>query len=319
MIVAFAGGVGGAKLAHGLVETVGAGELTVIVNTADDFTLYTLRICPDADTVLYTLAGLANSDTGWGIAGDTFRTLAALGRYGEDTWFQLGDQDFATHILRTQRLSSGWRLTEVLKAMSAALSVPATILPMSDDPVATMVRTTDGELAFQDYFVRRHHADEVVGVRFAGIEAAKINEETRAAISGAGVLVICPSNPIVSIGPILAVPGMRELIRQTTSPIVAVSPIVGGQALRGPADKMLAGLGYEQSCVAVAELYRDILDGFVIDRQDAPLSARIESLGISVLVTDIVMSVTDDRVRLAGEVLDFAGKLRPRRGKGILA
>ncbi|MGO8947542.1 MAG: 2-phospho-L-lactate transferase [Ktedonobacterales bacterium] len=312
MIVALAGGVGGAKLAHGLYERAAPGELTIIANTADDFDRYNLRICPDADTILYTLAGLANAETGWGISGDTFETLRALRRYGEDTWFSLGDQDFATHILRSRLLHSGWRLTKVLAAMTSALKVSASILPMSDDPVATIIQTPSGDLAFQDYFVRRQHADEVVGVRFAGIEAATISEETRLAIGEAEVIVLCPSNPIVSIGPILAIPGMRQLLGSAAGPVVAVSPIVSGHALRGPADKMLAGLGYESSSVAVAQLYRNLVDGMVIDQQDASLAPRIEALGLDVLITDSIMSNVGDRVRLAGEVLEFAGRLRRR-------
>jgi LPPG:FO 2-phospho-L-lactate transferase len=212
MLLALAGGVGGAKLADGLYASLAPDELSVIVNTGDDFDLYDLHISPDADTVLYTLAGLANAETGWGIAGDTFETLGMLRRYGDDTWFQLGDRDFATHVLRTQRLRAGWTPTRVLAAFAETLGVRAALLPMSDDPVATLVRTPSGELAFQDYFVRRHHTDEVLGVRFAGIEEARMTPEARAAIASAEVIVFCPSNPIVSIGPILSVPGMRDKI-----------------------------------------------------------------------------------------------------------
>jgi LPPG:FO 2-phospho-L-lactate transferase len=309
-IVALAGGVGGAKLAHGLYHHLADPDtLTVIVNTADDFDLYNLHISPDADTVMYTLAGIANEDTGWGIQGDTWETLAALRRYGEDTWFQLGDRDFATHILRTQRLRSGWRPTRVLASMTEALGVSARILPMSDDPVATLILTESGELAFQDYFVRRHHADEVIGVRFLGIETATLSEEVHRAVGSADAIIFCPSNPIVSIGPIVAIPGMRPLLASSTVPRVAVSPIVGGHALRGPADKMLAGLGYLPSCVAVAELYQDIIDGFVIDSLDSEAAPRIEALGIQVLVTDTIMRQAPDRLRLAGEVLEFASGL----------
>jgi LPPG:FO 2-phospho-L-lactate transferase len=314
MIVALAGGVGGAKLAHGLYHLADRDSLAVIVNTADDFDLYNLRVCPDADTVFYTLAGIANEDTGWGIAGDTWETLSALRRYGEDTWFSLGDRDFATHILRTQRLRSGWRLTEVLASMTAALEMSARILPMSDDPVATLVHTQSGELAFQDYFVRRHHADDVLGVRFLGIEEAALSPEVRSAVQGADTIVFCPSNPIVSIGPILAIAGMRPLLASAAAPTIAVSPIVSGHALRGPADKMLAGLGYSPSCVAVAQLYQDLIDGFVIDSLDGALAPEIEALGIQVLVTDTIMRQTPDRLRLAGEVLEFADRLRAPTG-----
>ena len=260
MIVALAGGVGGAKLAdglyrivapddltviantgddllRGLVRVVPARDLTVVVNTGDDDEFYGLHVSPDIDTILYTLAGLANPETGWGIAGDTFATLEMLRRYGEDTWFQLGDRDFATHIQRTRWLREGKTPTEVAGALMAALGVRARLLPMSDAPVATHVRTPEGELAFQDYFVRRHHSDEVLGIRFAGIEMAEPTEQIRAGLAEAEVIVFCPSNPLVSIGPILAVPGMRDLLRAARAPRVAISPIIAGKALRGHAGR----------------------------------------------------------------------------------
>ncbi|MFI5272503.1 MAG: 2-phospho-L-lactate transferase [Ktedonobacterales bacterium] len=311
MIVALAGGVGGAKLADGLYRTLGSGELSVVVNTADDFELFGLRISPDFDTVLYTLAGIANPETGWGIAGDTFDTLAMLKRYGEDTWFWLGDRDLATHILRSQRLRAGETPTRVAAALARALGVEAALLPMSDQPVATRVRTPDGELAFQDYFVRRRHEDDVLGVRFDGIAQARVTPEVRAALVAAQAVVFCPSNPIVSIGPLLAVPGMRALLAETPAPKVAVSPIIGGRALKGPADRMLATLGHGASPVAVAELYRDLLAGMVIDRVDAALAGRVEALGIRVLVTNTIMTDSAGRERLAREVLAFAAELAP--------
>ena len=316
MIVALAGGVGGSKLADGLYRRLAPDALSVIVNTGDDFQLYGLHISPDADTVLYTLAGLANPETGWGITGDTFETLQALGRYGEETWFQLGDRDFSTHILRTKRLAAGWPLTRVLASFTDALRVRARILPMSDNPIATVIRTAAGELAFQDYFVRRHHADDVVGVAYTGIEAATLSEEVREAIGSAEAVILCPSNPIVSIGPILAVPGMRDLLRTAPAPIIAVSPLVQGQALRGPADRMLAGLGRVPSSIAIAELYSDFLDGMVIDRQDSAESERIAALRVRVLTTDIIMRETPDRERLADEVLEFARRLSAAAGRG---
>lgn len=312
-IVALAGGVGGAKLAHGLYRALAPDTLSVVANTGDDFTLYDLHISPDADTVLYTLAELANPETGWGIAGDTFETLGMLRRLGEDTWFQLGDRDFATHILRTQRLRAGQRLTAVLRAYTDALGVHAALLPMCDEPVATRIATPDGELGFQEYFVHRHHADEVRGVRFAGIEAARVTDAVHAAIVAADAIIFCPSNPIVSIGPILAVPGMRALLRGANVPRVAVSPIVGGAALRGPADRMLAGLGHEVSPVAVATLYGDVLDGMVIDLQDAAEAPRIEALGLRVLATDTIMRDVAARERLAHEVLHFTEQIGPRQ------
>jgi LPPG:FO 2-phospho-L-lactate transferase len=314
MIVALAGGVGGAKLADGLYRSIAPDELTVIVNTGDDFDLYGLRISPDADTVLYTLAGLANPETGWGIAGDTFATLEMLGEYGEDTWFMLGDRDFATHIQRTRWLRQGQTPTQVAAALTKALGVRARLLPMSDATVATYVRTPAGELAFQDYFVRRHHSDDVLGIRFDGISSAEPTQAIREAIAQAEVVVFCPSNPIVSIGPILEVAGMRDLIRSADAPRVAVSPIIGGQALRGPADRMLAGLGDEVSASGVARLYADLLDGIIIDNIDAELAARITGeLNLRVLVTSTIMSTQADRQRLAEETIQFARQLAATR------
>lgn len=310
MIVALAGGVGGAKLADGLYQSIAPDELTVIVNTGDDFDLFGLRISPDADTVLYTLAGVANPDTGWGIAGDTFATLEMMRRYGEDTWFLLGDRDFATHIQRTRWLHEGQTPTQVTSALATALGVRARLLPMCDTPVATRVRTPDGELAFQDYFVRRHHQDDVLGIRLDGIDDARLSQPVRDAITQAEVIVFCPSNPIVSIGPILAVPDMRDLVQSARAPRVAISPIIGGQALRGPADRMLAGLGDEVSAFGVARLYADLLDGIIIDHTDAELAERIsETLRLRVLVTDTVMREPADRLRLAEETLRFARQL----------
>jgi LPPG:FO 2-phospho-L-lactate transferase len=319
MIVALAGGVGGAKLADGLYRLVGSAPtaqpdrqeaLTVVVNTGDDFDLYGLRISPDADTVLYTLAGLANPETGWGIAGDSFNTLEMLRRFGEDTWFLLGDRDFATHIQRTRWLAEGQSPTEVAGRLATSLGVHARLLPMCDALVATRVTTPDGELAFQDYFVRRHHQDDVFGIRIDGIEDAKPSEQVRDAIAHAEVIVFCPSNPLVSIGPILAVPGMRDIVRAARAPRVAVSPIVGGQALRGPADRMLAGLGDEVSALGVARLYADVLDGIVIDNIDTALAERITGeLRLRVYVTDTIMRTSDDRLRLAEETVRFARQL----------
>lgn len=313
MIVALAGGVGGAKLADGLYRIVAPDELALIVNTGDDFDLYGLRISPDADTVLYTLAGVANPETGWGIADDTFATLEMLRRYGEDTWFLLGDRDFATHIQRTRWLREGQPPTQVAERLTTALGVRARLLPMSDATVATRVRTPDGELAFQDYFVRRHHSDEVLGIRFAGIETARPSDAVREAIAQAEAIIFCPSNPIVSIGPILAVPGLRDQLHTARVPRVAISPIVGGQALRGPADRMLAGLGDEVSALGVARIYADVLDGMVIDNTDAALAERITAeLHLAVHVTDTIMRNETDRQRLASETLRFARQLASR-------
>jgi LPPG:FO 2-phospho-L-lactate transferase len=309
-IVALAGGVGGAKLAHGLYQCLAPNELTVIVNTADDFTMFGLHVSPDADTVMYTLGGLANPATGWGVLGDTFETLKLLGRYGRDTWFWIGDRDFATHIARTERLRAGASLTEVTAELTRALGIHAAILPMCDEPVATRVHTPDGPLEFQEYFVRRHHEDPVTGVDFRGIEVARPTGAVRAALAAADAIVFCPSNPIVSIGPILGVPGLRAAIAETQVPRIAVSPIVGGQALRGPADRMLRGLGVEVSAYGVATLYRGLIDGLVIDEQDAALAPRIEALGMRAWAAPTVMTGEPERVDLATRVLEIAGRLR---------
>ncbi|MCX7623293.1 MAG: 2-phospho-L-lactate transferase [Thermomicrobium sp.] len=312
-VVVLAGGVGGAKLAHGFARLGLGRRLAVVVNTADDFELYGLVISPDLDTVLYTIAGIANPVTGWGILGDTANTLAMIGRYGRPTWFWLGDRDLATHILRTERLRQGARLTEVTQELAAALGVTARILPMCDEPVRTIVRTPDGDLPFQEYFVRRRQRDEVLAVRFAGIEAARPSPDVLRALDEAAAIVLAPSNPIVSIGPILALPGLRDRLRRSSVPIVAVSPIVGGRALKGPADRMLASLGHEVSPLGVARLYQDFLAGLVLDRQDADLAPAIAALGIRPFVTDTVMRDEGDRARLAQETLAFAQQLRGAR------
>lgn len=308
-VVALAGGVGGAKLADGLYQVLAPHELSVVVNTADDLDLFGVRVCPDADTVMYTLSGLANPATGWGVDGDTFNVLEMLGRYGRDIWFKLGDRDFATHLERTERLRRGEPLTAVIDHLSRALGIQAQILPMCDEPVATQVRTPEGVLDFQDYFVRRHHSDVVSAVEFAGIEKAAPTGAARDALSRADVLVFCPSNPIVSIGPILAVPGLRALIEEYAGPRVAVSPIIGGQALRGPADRMLETLGHEVSAYGVACLYQGLIDGMVIDEVDAALQPRIEALGMRALVAPTVMLDRETRLDLARRVLQFAGAL----------
>ena len=314
MIVALAGGVGGAKLAHGLYRSLPPDTLTVIVNTADDLDLFGLRICPDADTVMYTLAGLANPQTGWGVVDDSWQALAMLERYGYATWFGLGDRDFATHIARTEQLRAGHSYSEVAASLTSALGVRAALLPMCDEPVATLVDTPDGRLHFQDYFVRRGHRDPVSGVVFDGIENARVTPHVAAALDDAEAIVFCPSNPIVSIGPILDVGDMRRRLASARAPVVAVSPIVGGKALRGPADRMLHGLGYKSSALGVARLYDGIVDGFVIDHADDAERAAIEQLGMAVCVTDTVMHDEHDRLRLAQEVLAFAGSLHRALG-----
>jgi LPPG:FO 2-phospho-L-lactate transferase len=309
-VVALAGGVGGAKLAQGLAGVVPGSQLTIIGNTADDFELWGLHISPDLDTVMYTLAGIANPVTGWGVVDDTHATLEAIGRYGVDTWFSLGDRDFATHILRTQRLREGQPLSTITADLASALGVSARLLPMTDQPVATMVRSGDELLDFQDYFVARRQQDTVDGVVFRGIEQATPGPGVLDAIAGADVIVFCPSNPIVSVGPILAVPGLRDAVRGSRAVKVGVSPIVGGKALKGPADRMLTSLGHESSALGVARIYRDLLDILVIDEVDRDLAPRVTNLGLQAAVAQTIMGDRQDRERLAAEVLAVAAAER---------
>jgi LPPG:FO 2-phospho-L-lactate transferase len=307
-IVALAGGVGGAKLAEGL-QAVAGDRLRVIVNTADDTERHGLLVCADHDTVMYTLAGLANREWGWGLEGETFAAAAMLERYGEEMWFRLGDRDLATHIARSAKLRAGDSLTATCRALQRSLGVTASILPMTDDTVRTEVRTDDGWLEFQDYFVRRHQDPEVHEVRFRGVEQAVASPEVAAALAAGPAIVLAPSNPIVSIGPILATPGVRDAIgvaRQSGARVVAVSGIVGGKALKGPADRMLISLGHESSALGVARIYADLATDFVLDVVDEGLAAPIEALGLRVHVTDTIMSDDAGRVRLAGEVLAIA-------------
>ena len=308
-VLALAGGVGGAKLAAGLEAALPPGDLSVVVNTADDFDLWGLRSCPDLDTVMYTLAGIANPETGWGIAGESFGALEMLAGYGEDTWFKLGDRDLATHVLRTTKLRSGEPLTRVTADLSGALGVESAMLPMCDEPVATVLDTPDGPLEFQEYFVRRRQRDEVLGMRLQGVGNARPTEAVLRALAGADLVVLCPSNPVVSIGPILAVPGMREALASSSVPKIAVSPIVGGRALKGPADRMLASLGHEVSTVGVSRMYEGLVSGMVIDGVDEGERLGIEALGMRVLVTAVIMRDEPDRVRLAREVLGFGAGL----------
>jgi LPPG:FO 2-phospho-L-lactate transferase len=308
-VVTLAGGVGGAKLARGIQAHLGP-ALTVVVNTADDFEMHGLSISPDHDTVMYTLAGLDNPDWGWGLAGESFEAARMLERYGEPTWFRLGDRDLATHVVRTARLRAGARPTDVARHLQRSLGVAATILPMTDAPVRTQVRTDEGWLAFQEYFVQRHHEPTVHEVRFRGLDAAAATPEVIDAIAEAAAIVIGPSNPIVSVGPILAVAGTREALREARRrgvPIVAVSGIIGGRAVKGPADRLLASLGHEPSALGVARLYRDLADAFILDSTDAALARQIERLGLRVLITDTLMPGDAERSRVAADVLGFVG------------
>jgi len=304
-VVALAGGVGGAKLAEGLQAHVGD-ALDVVVNTGDDCIRHGLLVMPDHDTVLYNLAGIEQAGLGWGIEGDTFAVMDQLGVYGEETWFRLGDRDLALHVARTARVHAGRRLTEVCLEAQQALGIAAHILPMTDAPVATEVRTDAGWLEFQDYFVRQRQAPDVLELRFTGIEVAAPTPEVIEAFELADAIVICPSNPLVSVGPILAVPAMREAIRAARRrgvPVAAVSPIIGGRALKGPADRMLTSLGHEASAAGVALLYADLCDVFVLDEEDRGLADAVVALGMRPFVTDTIMTNDETRARLAAELL----------------
>ncbi len=307
-VVELAGGVGGARLAVGLQAVVG-GDLGVVVNTGDDVERHGLSIWPDHDTVLYTLAGLNDETRGWGLVDETWTVTETLLERGVDAWFRLGDRDIATHLVRTERLREGDRPTEVAAGLRRSLRVAATVLPMTDDRVRTEVRTDDGWLSFQDYFVRLGQRPTVHEVRFDGIERARMTAEVAAAIEAAEVIVIAPSNPIVSTGPILALPGMRDALAAARAggvPIVAVSGIVGGRALKGPADRMLVSLGHEASARGVAAIYAAIADAFVLDEVDRALEPGIAALGLRTLVTDTIMTDGAARARLAREILAFA-------------
>ena len=300
-IVALAGGVGGAKLAHGLAQILSPEELTIIVNTGDDFEHYGLSISPDLDTVCYTLAGLANPETGWGRVNETWNVIQNASRLGGPGWFNLGDQDLGTHLERTRRLREGQTLSQITREFCKAWGVEHTVLPMSDQPVRTIVETDEGELAFQEYFVHRRCEPRVKGFRFDGIEMAEPAPGTREAIQSADAVVICPSNPWVSVDPIL------KVIPKIKKPVTAISPIIGGQTVKGPAAKMYSELGIEPSAFAVANHYRGLATGFVLDEVDSQLDESVRGLNMRTLVTNTLMKSHDDRKRLANDVLHFIG------------
>ena len=306
-IIALAGGVGGAKLAHGLAQILPPEDLTVIVNTGDDFEHLGLSISPDLDTVCYTLAGLANPDTGWGRVNETWQTISNIEKLGGPNWFRLGDQDLGTHIERTRRLKEGQPLSQITQDFCKAWGIQHTILPMSDQPVRTIVETDEGDLPFQEYFVHRGCQPRVKGFRFDGVDSAAPAAGTREAIQSADAIVICPSNPWVSIDPILSILSPLQMYsfgEGTGVGCVAVSPIIGGQTVKGPAAKMYAELGIEPSALAVANHYENLLTGIVVDSVDSKLAKRIR---IPTLVTNTLMKTVADRARLAQEVLQFIG------------
>ena len=315
MIVALAGGVGGARLAVGLTQILAPRDLSIVVNTGDDFEHLGLTICPDLDTVLYTLAGVNNATTGWGRARETWSCMQTLRELGGPTWFNLGDRDLGLNLMRTHALARGSRLSAVIAQLASALRVRHAILPMSETPVRTRVRTSEGELEFQDYFVRLRCAPRVCGFRFAGARGAELPKQLQAIIASpkVGAVVICPSNPYVSVAPILSVPPIREWLRERRFPIVAVSPIVGGAAVKGPAAKMMRELGAAVSAAGVARHYGKLVDGWVIDRADAALRAEIEGGGSAVHVTDTIMRTRSASRRLARVVIEFANALAKAR------
>ncbi len=311
--LAISGGVGGAKLALGLSHILNAGQLTIVANTGDDFSHLGLNISPDLDTVMYTLADLSNKELGWGQAGESWNFIEALKRLGGEAWFQLGDRDLATHIVRTELLSEGKNLSDVTDQLCRKLGIQHALLPMTDDKVATIVVTASNEkLAFQHYFVRDRCQPVVKGFEFEGLESASPSVGFLSAIEDPSLasIIICPSNPFVSVDPVLKLPGVIDAVRHSGVPMIAISPIVGGQAIKGPAAKMMKELGMPQSALAVARHYADHyggeMTGFVLDSQDENLKSDVESLGFTTLVTNTMMVTLQDRINLAQDVLEFS-------------
>jgi LPPG:FO 2-phospho-L-lactate transferase len=305
-VALLSGGTGGAKLAHGFQQVLAPGELSVIVNVADDLELFGLHVSPDLDSVLYTLAGLVDPVRGWGVAGDTDRALTMLERYGEETWFWIGDADLGTLVRRSAQLRRGATLTQVTADMATALGIGSRILPATDDRLRSRILTDDGDVEFQRYFVERGQRDEVRGVTFEGADAARPTDAVLDALAGADLLVIGPSNPLVSIGPILAIPGFREAWTAAPGRRVAVSPVVAGRALKGPTDRMLASLGHEVSAAGVARLYEGLLDRYVLDEADAGLAAEVQGLGMEATAAATVMETDAGRADLARALLEAA-------------
>ena len=313
-VIALCGGVGGAKLAFGLTRILAPEDLTLVVNTGDDFVHMGLHVSPDIDTVAYTLADLADRERGWGLAGETWTFMDQVKRLGGEAWFNLGDRDLAMHVERTRRLAGRETLSEVTATLTGALGIRHAIVPMSDDPVRTIVQTAEGELAFQRYFVGEQCRPVATGVRFDGAVSARPSPALRTALARRDVaaVIVCPSNPYLSIDPILAVPGVREGLTALGAPIVAVSPIVGGRALKGPAAKLMQELGVKPSAMAVVCHYRGLLSGLVVDGEDADEADALRTLGLPTLATGAVMRTDEDRLRLARETLAFALETEPR-------
>ena len=309
-VTLLAGGVGAARLLRGLAALVRPSDLTVIVNTADDDVFHGLHVSPDVDTILYTLGGLADPGRGWGIQGDTFHAVDALERYGSDTWFRLGDRDLATHLFRTEALRSGQPLSEVTASQSRSLGVKVTVLPMSDGDVRTTIDTAQGRLSFQEYLVRERARPTVRSIRYEGIRSATPAPGVLASIEQADMLVIAPSNPFVSIGPILGLAGVRAALRRATAPVVAVSPLIAGRPVKGPADRMMRSLGMKPSPLPLAELYKDLLNGLIIDTADRSFVPALEERGLRVATTNTLMKTQARSTAVAREVLALADSVR---------
>jgi LPPG:FO 2-phospho-L-lactate transferase len=311
VIVALAGGVGGARLAVGLAAVLPPERLTVVVNTGDDFEHVGLAICPDLDTVMYTLARLNNPELGWGRADETWSFMETLQALGGETWFRLGDRDLAVHVMRTAALARGERLSDITRTLTQRLGIAHAVVPMSDDPVRTVVVTHEGELPFQDYFVRRRCEPAVSGFRFEGASSAGAPDALRSIMgSRVDAVVVCPSNPFVSIAPMLGVAEIRDWLARRTFPVIAVSPIVGGEAVKGPAAKMMRELGVDASASGVARYYGSLVDAWVIDQRDAEAEPEIAALGKRVRVTDTLMTATAKSAALATAVLELASEVR---------
>lgn len=314
MITVLTGGTGGAKFVEALKQLLPARQLTLIVNTGDDLDWWGLHVSPDLDSILYVVAGMLSKERGWGVEGDTFECVEAMGRIGAPAWFRVGDRDLATHLTRTQLLASGRTLTQATAEIAAALGVQPSILPMSDERVETRVATPAGELSFQEYFVRERYRPEVRSVRFLGAEEAVPAPGVLEAIAHADAVVLAPSNPITSIGPILAVPGIRQALRETEAPVGAISPIVGGAAVSGPAGALMAAQGLPVSVAGVAQAYEDFLDLLIVDERDASAAESLRKSGLQVHCTNTIMKTAEDKAALAAAVLQLITPSAARAG-----
>ncbi|HKU19916.1 MAG TPA: 2-phospho-L-lactate transferase [Terriglobales bacterium] len=314
MMVVLTGGTGSAKFVDGLKQLLPARKLTLVVNTGDDLEWWGLHVSPDLDSIMYVLAGMLSKDRGWGVDLDTFECVEAMRRMGAPAWFRVGDRDLATHMTRTQLLASGRTLSEATAEIAAALGVQSRVLPMSDARVETRVTTPEGELSFQEYFVRERYRPEVLGVRFAGAEQASPAPGVLEAIKSADAVVLAPSNPVTSIGPILAVPGIRDALRATAAPVAAISPIVGGAAVSGPAGALMASQGLFVSIAGVAQTYSDFLDLLIVDERDATAAEELRLSGLQVHCAQTIMKTANDKAALAATVLELVTRSAARAG-----